>query len=71
MKGDPFVHHKPGEAGKAALTENRRRFRYLRDHLKTLPQTWELSLAMTHLKTAAMFADAAIPLTDAEYEAIA
>lgn len=69
-RGDPFVYHKPGDRGKAALTENRRRFRELRDHLKTLPQTRELSLALTHLQTAAMFANAAIALNDEEAEVI-
>ncbi len=68
MLGDPFFYHKPGEAGKARLTENRQRFRELRDHLKTLPQSRELSLALTHLQTAAMFANATIALSDAEAE---
>jgi hypothetical protein len=70
MTGDPFYYHKPGGAGKERLTENRRRFRELRDHLKTLPQTRELSLALTHLQTAAMFANAAIALTDPEAEVL-
>ncbi len=68
MRGDPFYYHKPGDAGKAALTENRQRFRELRDHLKTLPRTRELLLALTHLQTAAMFANAAIALNDPEAE---
>jgi len=70
QRGDPFTYHKPGDSGKAALTENRRRFRELRDHLRTLPQTRELSLALTHLQTAAMFANAAIALNDPEAEVI-
>ena len=70
MKGDGFYYHKPGDAGKERLTDNRRRFRELRDHLKTLPQTRELSLALTHLQTAAMFANAAIALSDADAEVI-
>lgn len=69
-QGDPFYYHKPGDAGKAKLTENRQRFRELRDWLKTLPQTRELSLALTHLQTAAMFANAAIALNDPEAEVI-
>ncbi len=70
MRGDAFFYHKPGEAGKARLTENRRRFRELRDYLKSLPQTRELSLSLTHLQTAAMFANAAIALNDEEAEVI-
>ncbi len=63
-------YHKPGKAGKACLTENRRRFRELRDWLKTLPQTREMSVALTQLQTAAMFANAAIALNDEEAEVL-
>lgn len=69
-KGDPFYYHKPGETRKECLTKNRARFRDLRDHLKTLPQTRELSLALTHLQIAAMFANAAIVLNDPGAEVI-
>jgi hypothetical protein len=67
-RGDAFHYHRPGKAAQAALAANRQKFRALRDHLKTLPQTREMSLALTHLQTAAMFANAAIALTDPEAE---
>ena len=70
MRGDRFVYHKPGEHGKAALTENRRRFRELRDHLKTLPACPEQQSAFTYLHIASMFANAAIALNDEDAEVI-
>ncbi len=70
MKGDPFYYHKPGAEGQKTLAENRRRFRELRDYLKTLPQTREMSLALTHLQTASMFANAAVAMSDPDAEAL-
>jgi hypothetical protein len=70
MRGDPFVYHKPGEAGQKCLDENRKRFRTLRDWLKTLPQTREMSVALTNLQQAAMWANAAIVLNDPEAEVL-
>lgn len=72
IHGDGFYYHKPGDAGKARLTENRRRFRELRDHLKSLSpaKAFELSQALTNLQTAAMYANAAIALADQEAEAL-
>lgn len=67
-RGDPFYNHRPGAAGQERLAENRACFRALRDPLRRLPQTRELSLALTHLQTAMMFATAAIALTDPEAE---
>lgn len=69
-RGDPFFYHKPGDRGKETLTENRRRFRELRDWLKSLPQTRELSVALTKLQEAAMWSNAAIAITDPEAEVI-
>jgi hypothetical protein len=70
VKGDPFYYHKPGAEAQKTLAESRRRFRDLRDYLKTLPQTREMSLALTHLQTASMFANAAVAMTDPEGEAL-
>jgi hypothetical protein len=70
MRGDSFYYHKPGESGRELLQANRYRFRCLRDNLKELPQTRELSLALTHLQTAAMFANLAIVLNDPDAEVI-
>ena len=70
MKGDAFYYHKPGKEGRELLQVNRYRFRCLRDNLKELPQTRELSLALTHLQTAAMFANLAIVLNDPDAEVI-
>lgn len=68
MKGDPFYGHRPSPPVQAAMGDTRRRFRELRDHLRTLPQTRELSLAVTHLQTASLFAIAAQALTDPDAE---
>jgi hypothetical protein len=70
VKGDPFYYHKPGELGKTLLTENRRRFRELREWLKGLPQTRELAVALTKLQEASMWSNAAIALTDPDAEVI-
>ena len=69
MKGNPWYYHKPGAKGQETLSENRRRFRDLRDWLTRLPQTRELSVALTNLQQAAMWSNAAIVLTDPEAEA--
>ncbi len=68
MKGDPFYYHRPGQAGQELLATNRQKFRDLRDWLKTLLQTRELSVALTNLQQAAMWANAAIVLADPEAE---
>jgi len=70
MRGDPFYRHRPPAGAPTGFPENFRQYRALRDHLRTLPQTRELSLALTHLQTSMMFANAAIALTLPETEVL-
>lgn len=53
---NPFDYMKPSEELLPKLQETRNAFKALHEHLLTLPQSRELSVALTNLETTAMWA---------------
>lgn len=64
-----FAYHKPSQAGLETVTFLRERFSELHDQLEHhCPKSRELSVALTHLETTAMWAIKAVVCNDSQSE---